>query len=73
MLIMPKGAGWKTPMVPRVAVISMVPRVLVMLEGMPDEVVGHDRLVSSLVNLWELVFSGGRKPEAANHEITHSN
>jgi len=34
---MPKGAGWKTPMVPRVLMMSM------MSEGTPDEMVGRDR------------------------------
>ena len=39
---MPKGAGWKTPMVARVSVMSMVPRVSIMLEGMPGEMDSHD-------------------------------
>jgi len=44
---MPKGAGWKTSMVPRVSVMSMgmsmVSRVSMMLEGMPGKTVGRDR------------------------------
>jgi len=32
---MPKGVGWKT---------SMVARVSIMLEGMPDEKDGHDHV-----------------------------
>jgi len=39
---MPKGAGWKTPMVTRVSVMSMVPRVSIMPEGMPGEMDSHD-------------------------------
>ena len=34
---MPKGAVWNTPMVSRVSMISMVPRVSTMLERMLDE------------------------------------
>ena len=33
---MPKGAGWKTPMVPRVLMMPVVSRVSVILERMPD-------------------------------------
>ena len=47
---MPKGAGWRTSMVPRVSVMvprvsvmSMVSRMSVMLEGIPDEMAGRDR------------------------------
>jgi len=39
----PKGTGWKTPVVTRVSVVSMVPRVSVMSEGMPDKIVGLDQ------------------------------
>ena len=42
MSTMPKGAGWKTSMVPRVSMISMVSRVSMMLEGVSDEMVGRD-------------------------------
>jgi len=35
---MPKGAGLKTPMVPRVSTIPVV-----MSEGMPDEMFGRDQ------------------------------
>jgi len=40
---MPKGAGWKTPMVPRVSMMSVVSRVSIIPEGMPEEMVGRDR------------------------------
>jgi len=40
---MPKGAGWKTPMVPRVLTMPVVSRVLMMSEGTPEGVVGGDR------------------------------
>ena len=42
MLTMPKGAGWKISMVTRVSVMSMVSRLSIILEGMPDEMGGHD-------------------------------
>ena len=45
-----KGTGWKTPMVPRVSMTSMVSRVPVMLEGMPDEMDGRDREKRSRFN-----------------------
>ena len=35
---MPKGAVWKTSMVPRVSVISVVPRMSTMLERVLDEI-----------------------------------
>jgi len=41
---MPNGAGWKTSMVARVSVMPMVSRVSIMLEGMPDEMDGHDHV-----------------------------
>jgi len=40
---MPKGAGLKTPVVPRVSMMSVVLWVSVMSEGMPDEMFGGDR------------------------------
>ena len=43
MLTMPKGAGWKTPMLSRVSI---------MLEGMPDEVGGHDHAFYVDVEPW---------------------
>ena len=42
MLTTPKGAGWKTSMVARMSTMPVVPRVSMMLEGMPDEIGGHD-------------------------------
>jgi len=52
MLTIPKGMGWKTPMVAQVLVMSMVPRVSRMvprvsrmLEGMPDEMGGHNHVI----------------------------
>jgi len=44
----PEGVGWKAPMVPRVSMMSMVSRVSVMSEGMPDEMVG---LITSMLLL----------------------
>ena len=38
----PKGAGWKTSMVPRVSMMSMVPRLSAISKGMPDKMVGVD-------------------------------
>ena len=38
----PKGTRWKTPVVLRVSVISVVSRVSGMSEGMPDEMVGRN-------------------------------
>ena len=46
MLTMPKGAGWKISMVTRVSVMSMVSRLSIILEGMPDEMGGHDHFLS---------------------------
>ena len=43
MSTMPKGAGWKTPMVSRVSMMSMVSRLSIISEGMPDGIVGRDR------------------------------
>ena len=40
---MPKGAGWKTPMLPRVSIMPVVSRVSMVSEGMPDEMGGRDR------------------------------
>ena len=37
---MPKGAGWKTSMVPRAPMTSMVTRVPMVLGGVPDEHLG---------------------------------
>ena len=45
MLTIPKGAGWKTSMVAWVSMMSMVPPVSIMLEGMPGEMGGHDHVV----------------------------
>jgi len=39
---MPKSDFWKTSMVARVSMMSMVPRVYIMPEGIPDEMDGHD-------------------------------
>ena len=41
---MPKGARWKTSIVARVSMMSMASRVSIMLEGMPDEMDGHDHV-----------------------------
>jgi len=38
----PKGTRWKTPVVLRASVISVVSRVSGMSEGMPDEMVGRN-------------------------------
>ena len=44
MLTMPKGAGWKTSIVARVSVMSMVSWVSRMFEGVLDEKGGHDHV-----------------------------
>jgi len=38
---MPIGAVWKTSIVPRVSIVSMVLRVSTMLEKVPDEMDGR--------------------------------
>jgi len=38
-----EGVGWKTSVVPRVSMISMVSWVSKMLEGIPDETAGRNR------------------------------
>ena len=50
MLTMPKGAGWKTSMVAQVSMMPMELRVSIMLEGMPDEIDGHDHAFLSIRN-----------------------
>jgi len=40
---MPKGAGWKTPVVTRMSMMPVVSRVSVMSEVIPGEMVGRDR------------------------------
>ena len=44
MLTMTKGAGWKTSIVARVSVMSMVSWVSRMFEGVLDEKGGHDHV-----------------------------
>jgi len=41
MSAMPKGAGWKTPMVPRVSMMPMASQVSMMPERMPVEMAGR--------------------------------
>ena len=47
---MPKGVGWKTPMVARVSKVPMVPRVLVMLKGCRTGWTGTARCFMSIQN-----------------------
>ena len=49
---MPKGAGWKTSVVSRVSVLSIVPQMSLKSEGMLLEMIGPDRHVQQATSIY---------------------